>query len=212
VSISLLGYKPRHGIYLFADLRGFTKWVDSSENELQQLLEIYYSCADEVFGSKKQRSLVKRVVKFLGDGFFAVSEYNFKDGKKALEAAFAGMLKNVLSFRKRFRLQMRNATFHRSPSILSGFGMSFGPSVRFNLEGHSMDYSGSQVNIAARLCSEARADELVIERGFFEFLHPILKGYVIQHPYSLARIKPKGLDEIEVIRIPLRNLRPRAKR
>ena len=36
VNISLSGYQPRNALYLFADLRGFTKWAKESESELQQ--------------------------------------------------------------------------------------------------------------------------------------------------------------------------------
>ena len=64
-----------NAIYIFADLRGFTAWAGKYQKEVEQLLSIFYTLAVAIFGSMQQTKYFRRVVKFLGDGFFAVSEY-----------------------------------------------------------------------------------------------------------------------------------------
>jgi class 3 adenylate cyclase len=204
--ISLSGYKHRNALYLFADLRGFTKWAKESESELQQLLEAYYTCAQECFGSRRDQTYLRRVVKFLGDGFFAVNEYDNLAGVAAVDAAFAQTFDGMLEFLKCFRTQMNRANFHQQPHIASGFGLSFGASVRFSVSGHPLDYAGSQVNIAARLCSKAAKDQLIMEKKLATSLRMLYEVYNVPFQPIYETIELKGLPNTSVAKLLLRNI------
>ena len=180
----------------------------NSENELQELLEIYYSCAEESF-SKRDAGSTTKIVKFLGDGFFAVSEYKVGGGREELDAAFLKIFEAILAFRTSFRGRMKDATF-TTLGLRSGFGMSYGASFRFNVKGHKSDYSGGQINLASRLCSVAEADQLVMESELQPCLKQIYSEFIVPFPHRYTRIRPKGLNEISVAKMKLSSIRRRA--
>ena len=101
--IRLDNYKEINAIYVFCDLRGFTSWSQKHQNETKKLTKILYSLAIEVFGRRRKTKYIRRVVKFLGDGFFAVNEYddnNTDSFLKSLEVTY----QNIFDFLPILRL------------------------------------------------------------------------------------------------------------
>jgi class 3 adenylate cyclase len=202
--IGLDGYRQVYALYIFGDLRGFTKWVKESESELKRLLEILYTNAQEAFGRKEERAYQRRIVKFLGDGFFAVNEYDDSKGKPAVSDAFLRTFEDILSFRDSFRKEIRNANFHQRPRPFCGFGISYGAAVRFSLPGHPLDYAGGQVNLASRLCSKSEADEIFAELDIHKkYMDQVSRKYRLSVPPSIQNIIPKGLPKMSISKIRL---------
>jgi class 3 adenylate cyclase len=202
--IGLHGYRQIYSLYTFGDLRGFTKWVKQSESELKRLLEILYTTAQESFGGKEEQTYPRRIVKFLGDGFFAVNEYDDSQGKPAVSKAFLRTFEDILSFRNAFRAEIRNSNFHLRPKSSCGFGISYGAAVRFSLAGHPLDYAGSQINVASRLCSKSESDEILMEMDIRnKYMDLVLQKYRFNLPLATASVIPKGLSKMNVCKIKL---------
>ena len=154
----------KEGIYAFIDIRGFTKWSLDNQLEIKKLLEIFYDCGIQSFGERKEQSYLKRIVKYLGDGFFAVNEYdpnteNDLDLIDSMNQMVASSCNLIIEFRKR----IVRSSLHDKNRIGIGIGISYGPSLRFNLKGQPFDYSGKSINTASRLCSVAMDGEIVME-------------------------------------------------
>jgi class 3 adenylate cyclase len=208
--VGLEGYRQVYALYIFGDLRGFTKWVKQSENELKRLLEILYTNAQTAFGMKEERTYLRRIVKFLGDGFFAVNEYDDAKGKPAVSDAFLRTFDDILSFRNSFRVEIRNANFHLRPKPFCGFGISYGPAVRFSLPGYPLDYAGGQVNLASRLCSKSEADDIMMELDIKnKYMEQVDQKYRFSTPPSIQTVIPKGLPKMTVSRIRLLGINKR---
>ena len=82
-----------NAFYIFADIRGFSKWSRENQGEIKALLNMLYSHADSLFGSQSKK-YYKRVVKYLGDGFFAVNEY----GENQFQEKLNRTLQDIFSF------------------------------------------------------------------------------------------------------------------
>lgn len=202
--ISLQAYREVFAVYAFADVRGFTRWSSKNQPEMRKLTSILYSAAVAVFGKRKSTKLDKRIVKFLGDGFFAVSEYN-DDRPGDLQKRIAEMTENVIRFEDLFRNTIDKSNLHRRRNISLGFGMSFGSAFRFHTSGQSTDYIGNSVNLAARLCGVADASEIVSERDVVDHLGSLSTDTNEWLQFAPDTIDLKSFGSTEVSRANLRS-------
>jgi len=69
----LENFKETASIYIFADLGGFTKWSQRHQSEVKKLTKLLYTTAVQIFGARKDSTFNRRLVKYLGDGSFAVN-------------------------------------------------------------------------------------------------------------------------------------------
>ncbi len=173
--IPFKNYKDVSAVYIFADIRGFSKWAKEYPSEINKLLEITYSLAKDFFDQNRNIKLKKKLVKFLGDGFFAVNEFDPKDNS-TFSTAVSDSINNILDFIDNFNTHVLRSQIHSRYALGIGFGVSYGYGYRFNLPGFSTDYVGVQVNIAARLCQKADSSEVIFEYDLYNYLQEILQN------------------------------------
>lgn len=129
---------------LFTDLVGFSSWaLASGDDESLRLLrgvDAEVSAAVEASGGQ--------VVKRLGDGTMAV----FPDATDALEAAQHALTAASSVRADGYRTKLRAGLHFGTPRAIGG------------------DYIGTDVNIAARLCEAARAQEVLLSGALYEQL------------------------------------------
>jgi class 3 adenylate cyclase len=201
----------------FADLRGFTKYVDALQSNLQDtrvhqflgtyfqiypkaVLETVYALEPEkgrkiTSQSDQVRSIVvPSMFKNLGDGMMLVWELR---GSRAVQDGVAArILQIVATLRRLFRRVVGNETkgapksySTRVGSLRLGFGLARGRAWRLDFgKQRPVDYAGSIVNIAARLQDLARPEGIVAEVGFCD---PVFRRSAGQH----ASVTLKGIDD-----------------
>jgi adenylate cyclase len=154
---SILAPHRREISYVFADLRGFTTFTDSAEpEEVQAVLHDYY----ETLGSAVTRHQ-GTLDRFAGDGvlIFFNDPFPVPDpGKRAARMA--------LEMHERLRpVRARWDALGYNLDLGIGIAHGFATLGAFGFEGR-WDYSaiGSVVNLAQRLCSEARSGQTLIDR------------------------------------------------
>ena len=178
---SILAPHRREICYVFVDLRGFTAFTDSAEpEEVQAVLHDYHAAMGRLI-TEHEGTLDR----FAGDGilvFFNDPLPIPEPGKRAarmalaMRAAFGGLRERWLESGYDLDLGIGIA---RGYATLGAFGFE----ERF-------DYSaiGGVVNLAARLCGEAKAGEILIDQrtraalGDTFMVEPVrkmvLKGFV----------------------------------
>lgn len=177
--------------FLFADLRDYTRYVEShGDRAAAALLEAYRSLVRSAVGDYGGAE-----IKTEGDSFYVV----FPSASSAVQCGLA-ILRSAAEGR-----QAGGAPIH------VGIGVHAGETVE-TAEG----YVGSAVNVAARVCSQARSGELLVTdtvRALTRTLLPVrfgnrttrrLKG--IAEPVVLYRVEP--LAEGEAIAPPPRRRFP----
>ncbi len=160
-------------IFTFCDVREFTPWSKDNQMDIADMLNILYSVAIDVFGNyvlnvgDRQYVCPTGIVKFLGDGFFSVDEYELdKPGNLILE--LKNTIKKCVDYINRFNHEMKETTIRGSSDITVGMGISYGRGHRFNLPALSEDYVGDRVNIAAKYCSIAESNQIIIDPDIFK--------------------------------------------
>jgi len=97
-------------IYIFCDIRDFSKKIKESSDEMKKILEVYYSLALKVFGKfgskTREDGTFKKIVKFIGDGFFCVNEYT--DGSDLINEKMDESIKDISNFDKKFKETITN--------------------------------------------------------------------------------------------------------
>lgn len=185
----------------FADLRGFTKYVNSLQSTLQDtrvhqflgryfqlypkaVLETVYALEPEsgidITSQSEQvrNAIVPSMFKNLGDGMMLVWE--LRGERDVRDAVAARILQIVATIRRLFgRLvesEVKAATKPYSTvvgSLRMGFGLARGRAWRLDFgKQRAVDYAGTIVNIAARLQDLARPEGVVAEVGFCD---PVLR-------------------------------------
>jgi len=141
---------------LFSDVRGFTQYSESrSPEEVVNMLNRYLGFQAEIvdrFGGS--------VDKFVGDEMFALFI-----GEQSTERALNCALE----------IQKRVAEEHKTDPapIHVGIGINHGPVILGNMGAEArMDYTaiGATVNLGARLCSSARAGQILIPKSILDSL------------------------------------------
>ena len=145
---------------VFCDLRGFTAFAETAEpEEVMNVLSEYHACLGALI-HKHEGTLDK----FAGDGLMVVFNDPVKCEQPALQAT-------------RMAVEMRDAIGQlavkwRKFGHQLGFGMGIAHGYatigQIGFEGR-YDYSaiGSVVNLAARLCGEAQAGQILVEPKAF---------------------------------------------
>jgi class 3 adenylate cyclase len=195
------------GFFVFMDLRGFTLWAESNQTEIDILLSFIYQLGFDTFGERKEATFPKRIVKFLGDGFFAVNEYKRNDDQD-FETKMNETLKSCSLYILKFRRGISEINIHEREKIGIGFGVSYGSAIRFTIPGHPMDYSGKHVNYSARLCSKAENGEMLLEKEFDRYHMRIVLPEMYYYEekeidmksigkYNAISIKPRKLEDLD---------------
>jgi class 3 adenylate cyclase len=158
--------------FLFADLRGYTQLVETSGAvEARHLLERYRGLTREVIGRHGGAE-----IRTEGDSFYVV-----------LPSASVAV---------RCGLELIDACLHPpdgGASIHVGVGVHAGEAVEYG-----GDYVGSAVNIAARICSVAAANELLASSTVRE----ITRSMVTARFVPIGRRKLKGIaDPVDLFRV-----------
>jgi class 3 adenylate cyclase len=154
-----------HG-FLFADLRGYTRYVDAhGDHAAADLLDRYRTLVRGAVASFRGAE-----IKTEGDSFYVV----FDSASAAVRCGLA-------------IVEAATATAEGpADAIQVGVGVHAGETVE-TTEG----YVGSAVNIAARLCAQAKAGELVVS----ETVRSLTRTYLDVEFEPLGTRRLKGLDE-----------------
>ncbi|ULQ60999.1 hypothetical protein K7I13_07030 [Brucepastera parasyntrophica] len=190
-SPKIQSFETRQAFYLFADIRGFTNWAGKYQLEVRDLISYIYELAYTIFGSPKQEVLLNRVVKFLGDGFFAVKEYTPKTFGTALE----DLMEKCILFNKTFNEYIESSQFHEPKKIKFSYGISFGKTERFNIKGMSFDYIGDRINFTARLCSYGNNEQIIIDHDLIDNIESFIKKSNLKNKLHFDQIELKGFSD-----------------
>jgi adenylate cyclase len=151
---------------VFCDLRGFTSFAENAEpEEVMGVLSEYHTCLGSLI-HKHEGTLDK----YAGDGLMVL----FNDPLPCTEPAVRAV---------RMAVEMRDevaklAVKWRKHGHELGFGLGishgFATMGRIGFEGR-LDYSaiGSVVNLAARLCGEANAGQILVDRKVYSAIEAI---------------------------------------
>jgi adenylate cyclase len=167
--------------FLFSDIRGFTSFTETNDPaEVVATLNAMLSDQTEIIGRHGGD-----IDKYVGDEIVAV--FSGSDG--VTNAASAAL-----------EIQQRVATdgSRRYAGLAVGIGINFGPVIVGEVGGENRaDFTaiGDNVNIAARLCSGARAGETLVTNTVRDVLTAAASGddpFTIDGPY---RMQVKGKRE-----------------
>lgn len=202
--IDLSNYRETTALYIFCDLRGFSAWSQKHQSEIRKLTKILYSLATQVFGERKDTTLLHRVVKFLGDGFFAVNEYK-DDDNQSFSRSLVATCNDIFSFIAALYRGIGESNLHDKGDVKVSFGLSYGPAFRFNNPGHPVDFIGNKVNLAARLCGIAASSEIAAEYELKEHIQATVIGQRQNLEFVSDRIELKSVGYIVICRITDKN-------
>ena len=154
---SILTPHRREICYVFVDLRGFTAFTDAAEpEEVETMLAEYHAAMGPLIAEHEGT-----LDRFAGDGilvFFNDPLPVTEPGKRAARMA--------LAMRERFA-GLRARWLHIGYDLDIGMGIAQGYATlgAFGFEGR-WDYSaiGGMVNLASRLCDEAKPGQILIDR------------------------------------------------
>jgi len=154
---SILALHRRDICYVFVDLRGFTAFTDSAEpEEVQAVLHDYHATMGALI-TEYEGTLDR----FAGDGILIFFNDPLPVSEPAPRAA-----RMALAMRERFvPLRERWSKMGYDLDIGIAIAKGFATLGAFGFEGR-FDYTaiGGVVNLAARLCSECQAGQILIDR------------------------------------------------
>jgi adenylate cyclase len=195
---SFLSSHRREIVVVFCDLRGFTAFAESSEpEEVMAVLAEYHAALGELI-FRYQGTLER----FTGDGlmvFFNDPIPLDKPAQRAVEMALA----------MRDRIETLVGGWSRLGHDL-GFGVGIAQGYatlgRIGYEGR-FDYAaiGSVTNLAARLCAEAQAGQVLVSQRVFSAVEDIVVGESVKdlelrgfsrpvRAFSLSRLMTSSVD------------------
>jgi class 3 adenylate cyclase len=178
---SILSLHRREICYVFVDLRGFTAFTDTTEpEEVQAVLHDYHAAMGPLI-TEHEGTLDR----FVGDGILVFFNDPLPVSEPPRRAA-----RMALAMRERFAV-LREQWLDNGYDLDLGIGIARGYATlgAFGFEGR-FDYSaiGGVVNLAARLCGEANAGQILIDQrmraalGETFVIEPVgkmaLKGFV----------------------------------
>lgn len=173
-NLRLGGYKRSCAIF-FSDIRGFTSYSEKNEPEevvetLNQYFNVMISCINDEDGE---------VDKLVGDEIMAVFNEIPDKAHPCIRAVRA-----ALKMRASLELFNQMRTEEALQPLFFGVGINYGEVICGNIGSFDrMDYTviGDNVNVAARLCSTARQDEILISQSTETYL---------ENQFSLETLKP----------------------
>jgi adenylate cyclase len=169
---SILGSHRREIVVVFCDLRGFTAFAESSEpEEVMAVLSEYHAALGELI-FRYQGTLER----FTGDGlmvFFNDPIPLDKPARRAVEMA--------LAMRDQVRI-LAEGWSRIGHDLGFGVGIAQGYATlgRIGYEGR-FDYAaiGSVTNLAARLCAEAGAEQVLVSQRVFGAVEDVAAGELV---------------------------------
>ena len=177
-----LGGEKREVTILFSDIRGFTTLAEGlSPAAVVELLNEYFSRMVKVVGRFEGM-----VDKFMGDAILVLFGAPLPVGDEALRAVCCALAMQQAI--KQFNLS--GEKIGRAP-IGAGIGINTGPVVAGNVgSALRMEYTviGDSVNVAARLQSLAKADEILISEETFKQV----QGLVLVKARESIQLKGKA--------------------
>ncbi len=181
---------------LFVDMRGFTKMTQSiSPGQLQQMVNSFLSnmvkCIQNYNGT---------VDKFVGDEVMALFGAPIKSDDHALQA-----LLTALQMHKEHSSMMEQWAQDAYPSPGIGIGIATGPAIIGNIGTPArMDFTalGHTVNLAARLCSMAKAGQVLTVKETFHSASQAMK-HDATHTIPSIRFSPMGEQRFKNIDKPV---------
>jgi adenylate cyclase len=166
---SVLGSHRREIVVVFCDLRGFTSFAESSEpEEVMAVLGEYHAALGELI-FRYQGTLER----FTGDGLMVFFNDPIPLDKPARRAV--GM---ALAMRDRVRTLVEGwSRVGHDLGFGVGIAQGFATLGRIGYEGR-FDYAaiGSVTNLAARLCAEAGAGQVLVSQRVFSAVDDIAVG------------------------------------
>jgi class 3 adenylate cyclase len=198
----LLKTERRKITILFADLRGFTSACQRMKAEdVREMINSYLSnmseCVDCYGGT---------VDKFVGDQIMALFGAPLHNEEHALKALMAAA--DMVDQHRKWQVERGNKGQYAPPV---GLGIATGEAIIGNVGTYKhMNYTalGHTVNIAARLCGEAEADEILIIKSTHEAARDAARDY--SGPHRIPRfmfeykgnLKLKNIDKpIDIFRV-----------
>jgi PAS domain S-box-containing protein len=176
-----LGGERQHVTIIFADVRGYTSFSERvTPEELVSILNTYISLVTRpIFASEGV------ITNFLGDGILAVYNAPLAQPDHALRGVFAAlaMIRDLKEYHDRLGIKV--------PAVNYGIGVNTGYAVVGNIGAETMmNYTviGDAVNTASRLCSAAKAGQIVISAG----THEAVKDHVIAAQLEPLQVKGKS--------------------
>jgi class 3 adenylate cyclase/CheY-like chemotaxis protein len=154
---SILAPHRREICYVFVDLRGFTAFIDAAEpEEVQAVLHDYHGAMGPIIAAHEGT-----LDRFAGDGILVFFNDPLPTPEPARRAATM-----ALAMRDAFAA-LRAQWLENGYDLDLGVGIARGYATlgAFGFEGR-FDYSaiGGVVNLAARLCGEAKAGQILIDQ------------------------------------------------
>lgn len=195
--------KIMSAIYIFADIRGFTEWAEKNQMEIKDLLDAFYSEGTNWFGEKKDQTYHRRIVKFIGDGFFAVNEYNDEKDTE-FDKRIESTINSAIQMISNFSIFLEKSNIHEKDRLGIGIGIAYGPSLAFKLTGGYFDYAGKYVNVASRLCSAAKNKEIILETDIYEYLSESAKNIITKFKIAVGTKQIKNANSLKVAIIRIR--------
>ena len=174
----ILGGEYRELTFLFSDIRHFTTISENKDpGELVEILNFYLNLQSEIINTYDGD-----IDKFVGDEVIAFFS-GTNSAQRAIECAVA--IQTAITSENKKREQNGITVCE------VGIGINKGDVVVGNIGSHDrMDFTsiGSVVNIASRLCSHAKAGEILIEETTYENSHSQLQA-LKQEPLQAKGIK-----------------------
>jgi class 3 adenylate cyclase len=183
--------KPVLAIYVFADMRGFTAWSDTHHDLVDQILDPTYLHAQKHFEKRFKGAYHARIVKVLGDGFFSVNELSLN----LLRSRLAETLDGIGGFLEDFQHTLAANHVPDGERLKWGFGISFGGAHKFvPYPNHAYDYCGTKVNLAAKLCYQARPSGIVLDADLIEAVKNLEQARILDlDTFSPVELELPGL-------------------
>ncbi|MBI4575198.1 MAG: hypothetical protein HY722_02930 [Planctomycetes bacterium] len=184
---------------VFADLRGFTAMSENMEpEEVRRTLNEYLETMTEII-------LVHEgtVDKYVGDEIMALFGRPIPMEDHAYKAVLV-----ALEMQEAQRRLVERWTHEGRASVHMGMGINTGEMIIGNIGSkRKMNYTvlGHHVNLAARLCSNARAGQILISQGTFDELMGHTESAAIKERIGfdiIDRIEAKGISHpVEVFNV-----------
>jgi len=175
---------------LFSDVRNFSSIAEKLEpEEIVKLINIYFDLETQVI--EKHQGIVD---KFMGDQIMGI----FQGPNMAYNA-----LRVAVDIQRQLRLLNMERAERRQVTLEMGIGINYGSVVMGHMGSKNrMDYTviGDAVNVAARLCSQAQAGQIITS---LELARKVNGSYPTTRLKSISlkgRAKSISVCEVDYIR------------
>lgn len=195
-------FSEDYGIFVFCDIRNFSKWAKYNQQEIRLLLEKFYNFAYQYF-HKNSNAQVKYIFKLIGDGFFYAYLNSKLQDNFSMRINFFDNLLNTI-------FKLNNDTIdaikhiHNFDNLELAFGISFGFCYKFKYKkDDTFDCIGERVNYSSRLCSIAEGSTIYLEKDLENIITDLIKKSEKKYSYEKKQIEIKGYGKEDILKIKL---------